>query len=192
MSSRPEHDQERLDARFLYALHALSPNERAAFEAHLSTCPECQRELEALGLVIDSFESWPTDVLRPSVSLWERLSRRICDESGIEPVRLPSRPQEKTHWHQVVEGLFCRILSTDTQRNRVNMLVRLAPGTEYPAHRHGDLEELYLLEGELSIDAKTLHAGDYIQAEAGSVDHRVWSETGCTCLLLTSLDDTLL
>jgi len=51
---------------------------------------------------------------------------------------------------------------------------------------------LYLLEGELMIDDKKIHAGDFIRAEAGSVDHRVWSETGCTCLLLTSTKDTIL
>ena len=47
-------------------------------------------------------------------------------------------------------------------------------------------EELYLLHGELMIDDKELHPGDYNRAEAGSADQRVWSETGCTCVLLTS------
>jgi anti-sigma factor ChrR (cupin superfamily) len=72
------------------------------------------------------------------------------------------------------------------------MLVRLAPGTEYPLHRHADIEELHLLHGELMIDDKKLHAGDFIRAEAGSVDHRVWSETGCTCVLFTSTKDAIL
>jgi len=73
-----------------------------------------------------------------------------------------------------------------------DLLVRLAPGTDYPPHQHAGVEELYLLEGELMIDDKKIHAGDFIRAEAGSVDHRVWSETGCTCLLLTSTKDTIL
>src|SRR6266403_2151326 len=66
------------------------------------------------------------------------------------------------------------------------MLVRLAPGTDYPGHRHAEVEELHLLYGELMIDDKKFHPGDYIRAEADSVDHRVWSETGCTCVLLTA------
>ena len=45
--------------------------------------------------------------------------------------------------------------------------------------------------GELMIDDKKLYPGDYIRAEAGSVDHRVWSETGCTCVLITSTQDVL-
>jgi len=34
------------------------------------------------------------------------------------------------------------------------MLVRLAPGTDYPSHRHAGFEELHLLDGELMIDKK--------------------------------------
>ena len=53
------------------------------------------------------------------------------------------------------------------------------------------VEELYLLDGELWIDDKKLYPGDYNRAEAGSADQRVWSETGCTCVLLTSTRDVL-
>ena len=72
------------------------------------------------------------------------------------------------------------------------MLVRLAPGTDYPPHRHAGIEELHLLHGELLIDDKKFYPGDYIRAEPGTVDHRVWSETGCTCVLLTSTQDAIL
>jgi len=83
------------------------------------------------------------------------------------------------------------VLATDGEKHRVSMLVRLAPGTDYPPHRHAGVEELHLLHGELLIDDKKLRPGDYIRADAGSVDHRVWSETGCTCVLLTSTHDEL-
>ena len=75
---------------------------------------------------------------------------------------------------------------------RVRMLVRLARGTDYPPHRHAGVEELHLLHGELMIDDRKPQASDFIRAEAGSVDHRVWSETGCTCVLLTSTRDAVL
>jgi len=72
------------------------------------------------------------------------------------------------------------------------MLVRLAPGTDYPRHRHAGIEELHLLHGELMIGDKKLYPGDYNRAELDSVDYRVWTETGCTCVLLTSTQDVLL
>lgn len=56
---------------------------------------------------------------------------------------------------------------------------------------HAGLEELYLLHGELWIDDKKLYPGDYNRGEVGAVDRRVWSETGCTCVLLTSTRDML-
>jgi anti-sigma factor ChrR (cupin superfamily) len=71
------------------------------------------------------------------------------------------------------------------------MLVRLAPNTAYPPHRHAGVEELYLLEGELWIENQKLEPGDYNRAEAGTSDKRVWSETGCMCLLITSPSDQL-
>jgi hypothetical protein len=54
-------------------------------------------------------------------------------------------------------------------------------GREYP----------HLLDGELWIDERKLHAGDYNRGEPGASDHRVWTETGCTCLLITSTKDVL-
>jgi anti-sigma factor ChrR (cupin superfamily) len=71
------------------------------------------------------------------------------------------------------------------------MLVRLLPGIKYPAHTHADVEELHLLDGELWIEDRKLVAGDYNRAEPNTRDQRVWSATGCTCVLLTSTLDSL-
>jgi len=186
------HSQDYAERVFLYALQALPPSEVAAVGAHIAGCAECRQEVETLRPIVQSFISWPTDVLRPSLSLRERLAQRIAAETGGEPV-LPS-PQRwaEPEWQEAAPGISCKLLATDTENYRVSMLVRLAPGTEYPPHRHGGLEELHLLQGELMIGDRKLYPGDYNRAELGSVDHRVWSETGCTCVLMTSYRDTLL
>lgn len=174
-----------------YAAQALAPGEIVAAEAHIASCPDCQRELESLRPVIDRFAAWPTDVLRPSASLQSRLARRIAEESGKEPV-LPLAPQwSEPDWERVAPGIECKLLATDTQRHLVSMLVRLAPGASYPAHTHADLEELHLLDGELWIDGRRLVPGDYNYGAPGEGDDHVWSETGCTCVLITSTRDTL-
>jgi anti-sigma factor ChrR (cupin superfamily) len=186
-----QHGPESSQQAFLYALQALPSGEAAAVGAHIAGCAECRREVETLRPVIRSFASWPIDVLRPSVSLWERLARRIAAETGGEAAPSPPRWTEP-EWNEVAPGIACKLLAADTEKNRVSMLVRLAPGTEYPPHRHAGLEELHLLHGELTIGDRKLYPGDYNRAEAGSVDHRVWSETGCTCVLVTSPQDVLL
>ena len=81
------------------------------------------------------------------------------------------------------------LLSSDSTRDRVAMLVRLAPGAAYPPHTHSGVEELHLLDGELWIDENKLQPGDYNRAEPGTADRRVWSETGCTCVLITAPSD---
>src|SRR5215831_14661998 len=53
------------------------------------------------------------------------------------------------------------------------------------------VEELHLLDGELWIDERKLVPGDYNYGTAGAGDERVWSETGCTCFLVTSTKDAL-
>jgi len=49
-----------------------------------------------------------------------------------------------------------------------------------------------MLAGALIVDDQTYYPGEYRRAEAGTMDHRVWSETGCTCVLITSYRDVLL
>ena len=174
-----------------YALQALPASEVAAAEAHIASCPDCQRELQNLRPVVDRFVSWPTDVLRPTRSLQARLALRIAEESGKQPVLPPARQWSEPDWEQVAPGIECKLLATDTERDRVSMLVRLAAGAHYPAHTHAGVEELHLLDGELWIDERKLLPGDYNYGAPGVGDNRVWSETGCTCVLITSTKDIL-
>ena len=186
---------ERAELACAYALQALPAGEVPAIEAHLASCLHCQREVASLRPIIDRFVSWPTDVLRPTTSLQARLARRIAEQTGKPPVLPPARQGEQTwdepEWEQVAPGIECKLLATDTDRHRVSMLVRLAPGASYPAHTHAGVEELHLLDGELWIDEKKLFPGDYNYGAPGAGDERVWSETGCTCVLVTSTKDTL-
>jgi anti-sigma factor ChrR (cupin superfamily) len=160
-------------------------------EAHIASCSDCQREVESLRPVVHRFVSWPTDVLRPTTALQARLALRIAEETGIQPVLPLAERWSEPEWEQVAPGIECKLLATDMERHRVSMLVRLAPGASYPGHRHAGVEELHLLDGELWIDERQLFPGAYYDAAPGTGDERVWSETGCTCVLITSTTDVL-
>ena len=192
MNSKPDtHNQEHLDRVFLCALQVLSPREMAEVEGQISSCEDCRHELETLRPIIRSFTSWPTDVLRPAESLWGRLAKRIASETAASPFVPPLETPSKPEWEEAAPGIYVQILARNAEINSVSMLVRLDPGTDYPSHTHAGVEELHLLHGVLKVDDRTLYPGDFIHAEAGSVDHRVWSETGCTCFLMTSTEDAL-
>ena len=188
---RNDSDCAKIDSVHAYVLGALAADEVRVVEAHLAACAECAREVESLRPVIDSFADWPTDVLRPASSLWDRLAERVGADKGAsrENTRwLKSEPV----WEEAATGIHCKLLATDPETNRVTMLVRLAPGTAYPPHRHAGEEVLHLLHGELWIEDRKLQPGDCNRSEAGTSDQRVWSETGCTCVLITSTEDVLL
>jgi anti-sigma factor ChrR (cupin superfamily) len=189
-SASGNHRCDQTELTYAYALHALPSSDVAAVEAHISACSHCRKELEALRPIVDSFAYWPADVLRPSGTLWERLAQRIAAETSGEALSPAARWTEPS-WEEVAPGISCKLLATDTEKDRVSMLVRLAPGVDYPPHSHADVEELHLLHGELLIDGRKLYPGDYNRAEPGTADKRVWSETGCTCVLITSTRDVI-
>jgi DNA-directed RNA polymerase specialized sigma24 family protein len=151
-----------------------------------------RRDVErSAGRSTGSWVDWPMDRL-PAVraSLQARLAQRIAN--GRAPATVPmTRPAPSPDWQEVGTGISYTVLARDLERERVSLLVRLAQGAAYPPHTHAGVEELYLLDGELWIDQKKVHPGEYNRADAGSSDQRVWSETGCTCVLLTSTADIL-
>jgi hypothetical protein len=127
--------------------------------------------------------------LPPLARLWSQIEQRIGfpGEAGPPPPWIWAEPD----WKHVAPNISCKLLANDLEHHRVSMLVRLAPGGDYPPHRHAGLEELHLLHGELWIDDRKLVPGDYNRAQPGTSDKRVWSETGCTCVLITSTRDDL-
>jgi quercetin dioxygenase-like cupin family protein len=192
MTAASEEDRcDQVELVSAYVLKALPLSEASALEAHVATCAECRQELQTLRPLIDSFSAWPVAVVRPSTSIWDRLLERIDSQAPNNSQPATRREWLEPDWEEVAAGISCKLLATNAEQDRVTMLVRLSPGVEYPPHSHAGVEELHLLHGALWIDERKLHPGDYHRAERGSADKRVWSETGCTCLLVTSPSDVL-
>jgi quercetin dioxygenase-like cupin family protein len=191
MSTAPINRCAQSEVTCAYALAAVPESELPAIEVHIAGCADCRRELEDLRTIAKRFVAWPSDVLRPPSALQARLARRIAEETGAEAVPPPAPRWAEPGWEEVAPGIECKLLATDSGRQRVSMLVRLAPGASYPRHTHAGVEELHLLDGELWIDDRMLVAGDYNYGPPGASDYRVWSETGCTCVLVTSTQDRL-
>jgi hypothetical protein len=182
---------EHIEQTCAYALQVLPAREAEAAASHIAVCSDCRLELESLRPLVERFAVWPTDVVRPTALLQERLAQRLAEETGTTPVPPPPSSWSEPDWEQVAPGIECKLLATDAGRHRVSMLVRLAPGASSPPHTHAGVEELHLLDGELWIDERKLYPGDYNYGAPGAGDDRVWSETGCTCVLVTSIRDVL-
>ncbi len=200
MSSRSERVRcERSNLVASYALALLNRTETQSMGSHLAVCPQCQREYNSVSGLTDALTASRMQELPAPTPLWERLMERIAHipQKTVAPGLVPPLPLfaaqswQEPQWKEVAPGITCKLLSTDEEMNRVSMLVRLAPNTAYPPHRHAGTEELYLLEGELWIEERILQPGDYNRADPGTSDRRVWSKTGCMCLLITSPSDEL-
>jgi DNA-directed RNA polymerase specialized sigma24 family protein len=170
-------------------------SDRLRFEQRKKRCNRHADNPARLTAASDSGDTrdLTTAVLRPADSLWlwVRLAHRTAEPGGGGPLLPATRQMSEPEWEEVAAGICCKLLSFDSERERVSMLVRLAPGVDYPSHTHAGVEELHLLHGELWINDRKLYPGDYNRGEPGTCDERVWSETGCTCVLITSTRDVI-
>jgi anti-sigma factor ChrR (cupin superfamily) len=165
----------------LHALGALDPAAAAAFDAHLlAGCEVCAAELLAFEPAVLLLAS-----SAPAAAVPQRLRSRLFAalRSGEQVLRAADTPWQAGG----VPGLSVRRLFDDPQERRHVALVQLSAQGHYPAHWHGqgDAEELYVLQGSLSIGGHELEAGDFYAAPSGNVHDIVSGEGGCRCLILS-------
>jgi quercetin dioxygenase-like cupin family protein len=180
----------------LYALDALDARERHLFEQHLlagcSDCSETVRSVQAIAADLAS-----TVAVEPPPALRNRLMERVAstprlpgiayDEAGL----LIARSQE-IEWKPFAPGVNYKPLFSDKARNTDTMLVRVDPGARIPSHKHSQIEEIFVLSGDLRVEGQAMYAGDYCRADLGSVHDLSYSETGCVFLIMTSPDNEML
>jgi anti-sigma factor ChrR (cupin superfamily) len=86
---------------------------------------------------------------------------------------------------RILEGVDIKVLHRDDE-GLYRALIRLAPGSEIPRHRHVRVEDIFILEGSLEVDGVTMRAGEHCHAEVGSLHSASRSPSGCTFLLVGS------
>jgi len=187
--STQDYNQDIRELAALYALGELSADEARAFEARLAAGDEaCRSELAAFCSVVDDL-AYAANSEPPPAGLRARLLERIVagepaviDQGGVRFVR-----SGQFNWApSIAPGIEVKRLSEDPVRERVTLLVRLAPGASYPDHRHADVEELYLLEGEVFVSGVLMRPGDYCRSEPDSVHDRIHTPSGCLFLAIAS------
>ena len=186
----------------LYAAGAMPATEAAEFELHLREgCTACASELQSLQATVAQL-AFAAPPAAPPADLRARLMHRIAEDSS-RGATLPgllfrqaglliSRPSEMDWQSGAVAGVLSKPLFVDESRGYATALVRMTAGTRYPSHRHKDVEELYLLEGDLNVGGIPMRPGDYCRAEPESVHGEVFTQTGALFVVLSSTHDELL
>ncbi len=83
-------------------------------------------------------------------------------------------------------GIAYKLLHRDEERRATTRLLRFAAGSTYPSHRHGGVEEVFVLEGAVTLNGVLLRPGDYCRAEAGTPEPTAYSETGGMAIIVSS------
>jgi quercetin dioxygenase-like cupin family protein len=174
----------------LYALGSLPPEESSGFEEHLGAgCDVCARELASFTQVVDELAvaappGMPADRVRAAV-----LERFAAAEFEAMPGMRFVR-SDRLAWQPGSQPtVSVKLLSRDAPSGYRTQVIRMAPNSSIQPHRHAEVEELYLLEGEVTISGVVMRAGDYCRAEAGTVHDAIFTKTGCVFLALSSEND---
>ena len=166
----------------LYALGALPKEEAAVFEKRLkSGCPVCLSEAQACERVVEALPLAAPEA-KPPASLRARLLEKIAGPAPAPQTRMGEGilvRANDTEWvRQPIPGVETRPLY-----GKKTFLVRMAPKSSLPAHPHGEAEQCLVLEGSITTDGVTAHAGDYTYMPAGSTHHPLYTDEGCLLLI---------
>lgn len=177
------------DLAALYAAGALEPSEVAAFEARVAAGDgayvEALAEVRpALDAMLRGFEVAP-----PSAELSDAVMARVrAHAAGTDHDAsvLVSR-REHIQWRATgLPGVKSHTLLADKKNNRRTVLLKMEPGSYIPDHDHAGIEEVMVLEGDLSIGSIKLGPRDYFCAQAGARHGEPRTEHGCIALVFSS------
>ena len=189
-----------------YVLGVLSPAERLAVERDAATDPDLAAEIaywhERFVPLVESVN------VEPPAELFDRIRKAIrADAAGAAGAELPGTVTERAEelagtvteraeelagtvtvraadgqWERLARGIERKVLHSSPD-GRITCLVRGQPGARLPGHEHSDDEEIFVLEGELTIGTVTLRAGDFHRARRGFPHPTATSATGCLLLV---------
>ena len=133
---------------------------------------------------------YSAEPVQPAADLKKRIFAQISDEQSDVELEMPLKEATfvsvrayEGQWISMGEGLSAKFLHEDKEQNRTTMLVKMEAGSTFPAHPHGGVEELFVLEGDCLIGSELLRAGDYHRAQGGSEHGSASTENGCMMLI---------
>jgi quercetin dioxygenase-like cupin family protein len=94
---------------------------------------------------------------------------------------------EESDWVDAAPGVTSRMLGEDAERGLSLSILRMDPGTTWPAHHHDGAEEVFLVRGDWRCLGTNLHPGDYHRAGANTEHEDTTSAAGCKLIVVRHL-----
>ena len=169
-SELPEELQE---AAALAALDALPAREAMALPRRAIGQLE-----EAAALLGESIEIVP-----PPPGLRERLLTRVAAFDQLKPLA-DVRADENTWTRSGIPGVAVKTLFKEPDLGRTTYLIRMEPGARLPAHKHGDVEQCLMIEGDIWWGDICYRAGDFMVMGKDTEHPEVYTVGGNVMLLI--------
>jgi putative transcriptional regulator len=177
----------------LYVLGLLDQTEKSLLESHLqmrcSTCDQILKETAEVCSLFPYASSMETPPPRLKQKLLDQIQAGMI-KKPFPPVQYVIHPAEGPWLPSPIPGIDVQHLWS--LNGRTARLLRSRPGVTFPPHRHQGPEIVYVLEGNLVINGKSVAAGDFCISDPGFVDRDLRTEEGCTLLVISNDDDEFL
>ena len=142
----------------LHVLGVLDAEERNRIEQRMTEDPALRQAFAGwsrrLSPLLDTVPP-----LAPPPSVWAAVQARISGTANPPALR-----RNEGSWVTVAPGAAMRYLHVDIASGVRSAILRMDEGSTVPAHDHAELEECFVLEGEVEINGETYHAGDHVVA----------------------------
>jgi hypothetical protein len=199
----------------LYALNVLSDSDRAWVEAQIAEYPDLALELAEFEAAVAALPyAAPPVPIAPDLKdrLFQRIGRatptaqpaaestsafpgvvaRLLERGATALINRDATPLQSVKWEPyVVPGIRIARLYTDLTNRMVTGLLQAEAGARYPLHNHGDVEEIFMLQGDLIVGGKVYGSGDYIRTVPG-MSHAPETPHGCMFFFRASIDNQFL
>lgn len=195
----------------LRSLDTIDESESRTLEGKLQESPELESELDAFEAAVSAI-AYTAPLVPVAPNLKHRLLQRIAELSEASPTpteEVNSKPiipaadaenntpsvivrSQNVKWRKyLVSGISFANLYVDREKREFTCLMRLEAGVKFPLHRHGGVEEVFMLEGDLEVEGEVCYPGDYIRSFPDSI-HGPVSHNGCLLLVKSSLDNEMI
>jgi anti-sigma factor ChrR (cupin superfamily) len=93
------------------------------------------------------------------------------------------KPQDMDWAPTQFAGVSIKVLYEDKEKGEMTCLLKWAPGTSLPMHKHPEIEQTYVLEGSFYDHDGICRAGEYVWRRVGSF-HETHSDEGAVILAI--------
>ena len=124
----------------------------------------------------------------PPPGLWDRIGAALDAATGPSDAALTIR-SSGGDWQMIMEGVAKKTLLRDEEKGEESYLLRVAPGTSFPAHPHEKTEECLVMEGEFFIGDLRLSAGDFHAVPPGFDHVEAYTKTGTLVFIRGEIRD---